>query len=197
MINTLQDIVTFDVSDSDILLAKNLRKQRDAQYGNIFTEKETDMRWVGEIGEIVTQRALMMVDMNETTWHLAGAAGNWDFTFLGDAIDVKTVKRKVPMRLNYEAQITKRHANTPCDTLLFTCYEYPKQKLHFLGAMSKNDFLAQCKEYKAGDFVHKNYQIREGHEILSVEVSQMTPFRKYLQGLVMRSRQKNNFQSAA
>lgn len=180
MLTSLSDIVSFDVSDADIEMAKAMRRQRDKMYGNIYSERKTDQRWVGEIGEIITYRALMMVDMNHTTWHTKEAAGKGDFDFLGDRIDVKTVKRKVPMQLHYEAQITKRHAQTPCDTLLFTCYEFPRKKLHVLGAITKNDFLHMAKLYRAGDSVHKDYTIRAGHEILSVRVDQLTPFRQYL-----------------
>lgn len=185
MLDSLNDIVTFSVSDSDIQLAKSLRRQRDQIYGNIYEERPTDLRWVGEIGEIVVHRALMMMDMNETTWFTKEAAGKSDFEFRGDSIDVKTVKRKVPMQMHYEAQITRSHTKTPCDTLLFTCYEYPRQLLHVLGTMSKDEFLDTAKLYRAGDSVHKHYTIREGHEILSVYVKQMTPFRDYLK----RSRQ--------
>lgn len=184
MITSLDEVVTFDVTDTEIALAKAIRKQRDRMYGNIYTETSTDLRWVGEIGEIVVNRALMMVDVENTTWFTREAAGKADFDFRGDMIDVKTVKRKVPMRLNYEAQITQRHADKPYTTLLFTCYEYPKKKLHVLGIMSKNDFLGSAKLYKAGDSVHPNYTIRKGHEILSVRVDQMTPFREYLKSLL-------------
>lgn len=180
MLNSLSDVVTFPVAASDIAMAKAMRQQRDQMYGNIYQERETDLRWVGEIGEIVVHRALMMVDMNRTSWHTKEAAGKSDFDFCGEQIDVKTVKRKVPMKMHYEAQITKRHASTPCDTLLFTCYEYPQQALHVLGVMKKEVFLEKAKCYQAGDSVHPNYTIRPGHEILSVRVDQLTPFRQYL-----------------
>lgn len=187
MLKTLSDVVTFPVADADITMAKAMRRQRDKMYGNIYQEKETDLRWVGEVGEIIVHRALMMVDMNTTEWHTQEAAGRSDFNFRGQSIDVKTVKRKVPMQLHYEAQITKRHASTPCDALLFACYEYPRQLLHVLGTMDMLQFLNTAKCYQAGDNVHAHYKIRPGHEILAVRVDQLTPFRSFL-----RSSQKAN-----
>lgn len=33
--------------------AKQMRAERDRQYGNIYTEAATDERWVGDLGEMV------------------------------------------------------------------------------------------------------------------------------------------------
>lgn len=174
------DIVTFKVTDEMIAEAKKIREERDSKYGNIYEEKETDMRFVGEIGEIIVNNALNMVSKEFTEWHTGDVIGKPDFTFCGRTLDVKTVKRQVPIKPWYKAQITGKHANTPMDDILFTCYEVPKKELHILGVMEKQEFLKKAQYFGEGEFVHPNYQIRKGHEIYAVMISQMTPIRDYL-----------------
>lgn len=177
---TMRDIVTFEVSEEVISRAREIRAMRDSQYGNIYDEKSSDMRWVGEIGEIIINDALMLCNPDDTAWLTDDVTNQGDFTFLGLDIDVKTVKRKVPMRTHYKAQITARHANKPIDYLLFTCYEYPKKKLHILGVMGKHEFLRRAEYFGAGAQVHQHYTIREGHEIYAITIKDMMPFRDFI-----------------
>ena len=174
------DIVTFNVTDEQIQQAINIRNERDSKYGNIFTEESTDMRYVGEIGEIIVNQALNMVSKENTIWHTEDVIKQPDFTFCGRTLDVKTVKRQVPIKPWYKAQITARHSETEMDDLLFTCYEVPKKQLHILGVMEKSEFLRLATYYGEGDFVHDDYQIRKGHEIYAIMISKMTPIREYL-----------------
>jgi hypothetical protein len=175
-----KDIVSFDVTDEMISEAISIRKERDSKYGNIFVEEETDMRFVGEIGEIIVNNAFNMVCEEFNEWHTEDVIKKPDFTFCGRDLDVKTVKRQVPIKPWFKAQITAKHSETPMDDILFTCYEVPKKKLHILGVMEKNEFLQKAQYFGEGEFVHENYQIRKGHEIYAVMISQMTPFRDYL-----------------
>lgn len=175
-----EDIITFDVSSEVIETAKKIRSERDSKYGNIFEEKESDMRYVGEIGEIIVNNAFKMVSPENTKWHTEDVVKQPDFTFCGRTLDVKTVKRQVPVRPWYKAQITAKHSETKMDDILFTCYEVPKKQLHILGVMEKNSFLEKAQYYGEGEFVHADYQIRKGHEIYAIMISQMTPFRDYL-----------------
>jgi hypothetical protein len=177
---TMNDIVTFDVSEQLIQQAQTIRQQRDQRYGNIFSESSSDMRWVGEIGELITRDAMNLCNQDATVWLDQDVTSNCDINFCGLGVEVKTVKRKVPMALHYKAQITARHANKAMDQLLFTCYEFPKRKLHILGAMTKEEFLQKAEYFKEGDQVHANYTIRPGHEIYSVMVSEMNPVREFL-----------------
>ena len=157
-----------------------IRAERDKKYGNIYAEEKTDQRWVGDLGEIAVNELFNMMNEKETIWHLDEVTGKPDFTFFDLTLDVKTVKRKVPMRTDYLAQISAKHAKTPMDYIVFSCYEYPKQKMHILGAMTKHDFLIQAKYFAAGDKVHENYTIRAGHEIYAVYVKDMIPFRDFV-----------------
>lgn len=176
----MKDIVTFDVTDKAIQQAKDIRKERDKKYGNIFSEASTDMRWVGEIGEIVVNDALRMCRPEETEWLTTDVTNRGDFSFCGIELEVKTVKRQVPIRPHYKAQITAKHAEKQVEHILFTCYEFPVKKLHILGVMTKDEFMARAEYFKAGDKVHENYTIRAGHEIYAVTISKMTPFREFL-----------------
>lgn len=177
---TMQDIITMDVSDCVIQQAQAIRAERDKIYGNIFPEISTDMRWAGEIGEIISNKFLSYISKENTEWILDDVTSRGDFNFFGLEVDIKTVKRKVPIRPWYQAQITPRHASKPVDYLLFTCYEFPVKKLHLLGVMSRDEFLSKAHHYKVGDFVHKDYEIREGREIYSMVISEMTPVMDFI-----------------
>lgn len=186
----ISDIVTREVTDAQIEQAKSIRAERDAKYGNIYAEEDTDMRWVGDLGEIVINELFGMVSKENTQWHLEDVTGRADFTFFGKSLDVKTVKRKVPMKTDYMAQITAKHAQTKMDYLVFTCYEFTKKKLHVLGVMKKEEFLDLAIYYGEGDNVHANYKIRKGHEIYAVYVNQMSPFRDFVKNMRKEHKKK-------
>lgn len=177
----MQDIVTFDVSDEMIEQAHAMRAKRDEIYGNIYEDRDTDERWVGDLGEIVINHALTLCREHETIWHNGlRAAGNEDFTFCHLPLEVKTVKRKVPLRPHYTAQITARHIESPSDWLVFLSYEYPVKKMHIKGVMHKERFKEIAQYCPAGYEVHPHYTIREGHEIYLVRIMDMMPFRQFL-----------------
>ncbi|SFS83763.1 hypothetical protein SAMN04487906_1826 [Zhouia amylolytica] len=159
-----------DVTPEQIAKAIKIRKSRDEQYGNIYHEVDSDLRWVGDLGEICFNKWLKGKGLTGFEWHLDNAAGKPDFTINGVKIDVKTVKRKVPPRMNYTAQITARHKDTPVDELFFFSYEFQIKRLWFLGGIKKKDFLKKADYFKAGDRVHSNYVIREGHEIYNAPI---------------------------
>lgn len=176
----MKDIISFDVSDEVIDQAKEIRAKRDKEFANIFTEVSTDMRWVGEIGEIIVNQAFNMCRPEATEWITDNVTKRGDFSFCDLEIEVKTVKRKVPVRPHYKAQITASHRSKPVDYILFTCYEFPVKKLHILGVMSRDKFLAKAERFNEGDKVHANYTIRKGHAIDAVTISDMDPFRDLL-----------------
>lgn len=76
---------------------KQMRAERDRQYGNIYAEAATDERWVGDLGEIAFNERLKHEGVQGFQWVLDDAARQPDFiTALGNRIGIKTVKRKVP-----------------------------------------------------------------------------------------------------
>lgn len=186
----MKDIVSFDVTEDVIAEAQAIRAQRDLKYGNIFKEKGSDLRWVGEVGEIIVNKALIMCRPEATDWLTEDVTNRGDFSFCGLEVEVKTVKRQVPMRPYYKAQITAKHADKKVDHILFTCYEVPAKKLHLLGVMTREEFLEKAEYFKAGDKVHESYTIRDGHEIYAVTVSEMTPVRDFLKIAMRNHRNK-------
>lgn len=177
----MSDIVTFDVSDAMIEQAQRMRAERDKIYGNIYEERESDLRWVGDLGEIVINDALCRCRPDQTVWHnQLNAAGDHDFTFCGLPLEVKTVKRKVPLRPHYKAQITARHMDSPADWLIFASYEFPVKKMHIKGVMHKSEFKQRAEYFGAGEKVHEHYTIAPGHEIYAVGIRDMRPFREFL-----------------
>lgn len=156
--------------------AKEMRHERDQQYGNIFTEEETDERWVGDLGEMAFSSWLKHEGVLDATWILNNAAGQPDFILPPDiAVGVKTVKRKVPPRRSYTAQITARHAGEPIHHFFFLTYEFQRRRMWLLGGIDRGRFLADARYYGAGEWVHENYQVREGHEIYNIEIEKLTP----------------------
>jgi hypothetical protein len=151
--------------------AKQIREKRDQLYGNIYDEADTDMRWVGDLGEICFNYWLRENGLKGFAWHEDNAAGKPDFTLAGKRIDVKTVKRKVPPKPEYTAQITAKHKDHPIDQLFFMSYEYEVRKLWLLGGISLYHFLKNARFYGSGEWVHRKYQIRPGHEIFNISIS--------------------------
>ncbi|MGU2008106.1 hypothetical protein ACSEQB_01605 [Pseudomonas aeruginosa] len=156
--------------------AKQMRAERDRQYGNIYTEAATDERWVGDLGEMVFNSWLKHEGVRGFEWVLDDAAGQPDFvTALNIRIGVKTVKRKVPPREDYTAQITARHAGEPIDQFFFMTYEIAKRRMWLLGGINRECFLQEARYYGAGEWVHANYKIRQGHEIYNIEIAKLIP----------------------
>lgn len=152
--------------------AMGIREERDAQYGNIFTEHSTDARWVGDLGEIVFDRWLRHCAVEGFHWHQEDAAGRADFTLAnGCSIGIKTVKRKGAPRSDYTAQVTARHAHEPVDQFFFMSYEFQRRVMWLLGGLGRDAFVAGAVYHGAGSQVHENYQVREGHEIYNASLS--------------------------
>jgi hypothetical protein len=163
--------------------AQHIRKERDTLYGNIFIEEDSDLRWVGDLGEICFNDWLKNNGFAGFQWHLDNAAGKPDFTVGTTRIDVKTVKRKVAPRPEYTAQITARHKDHPIDELFFLSYEFQQKKLWLLGGISMAAFLEQATYYGEWDKVHDNYIIRQGHEIHNAPISILTAPDEWLERL--------------
>jgi hypothetical protein len=161
--------IALNVSDQDIADAQAIRAERDQQYANIYQERTTDERWVGDMGEILFNRWLTDQTI-EHDWIQDKAAGQPDFRLGGTSVDIKTVKRQVPMRPDYTAQITARHAREEVAYYFFATYIVPRRQLWLLGGISKEAFLANARYYAAGEQVHANYTVRPGHEIYNIEV---------------------------
>ncbi|GFE98132.1 MULTISPECIES: hypothetical protein [Acetobacteraceae] len=154
--------------------AKRMRAERDRQYGNIYAEEATDERWVGDLGEMVFNSWLKHEGVQGFQWVLDDAAGQPDFvTALNIRIGVKTVKRKVPPREDYTAQITARHAREPIDQFFFMTYEIAHRRMWLLGGLERERFLQEARYYQAGEWVHPKYQVRQGHEIYNIEISKL------------------------
>lgn len=168
------------VSQEIITEAKRMRAERDELYGNIFGEVDTDLRWVGEIGEICFDRWLQRHDGIKHQWILEDAAGQPDFVIGQTTVGMKTVKRNVPMLPHYTAQITATHAGEPVDHFFFACYEVKTQRLVLLGGITREDFLRKARYYGPGEHVHAAYIIRPGHEIYNIEVRWLVPPHEWL-----------------
>lgn len=173
--------IGISVSDETISAAQQMRMERDQMYGNIYAEAETDLRWVGEVGEMCFDRWFPQNSSLALDWLLEDTAGKADFVINGrTTVGLKTVKRKFPMLPSYTAQITARHVNEPVDFYFFACYQFPVKCLWLLGGITKTDFLTHAVYYAADEWVHPNYQIRAGHEIYNIEVKHLTPSMEWI-----------------
>jgi len=173
--------ISVNVSPEFEVRAKGIRAERDQKYKNIYDESATDERRVGDLGEIVFNSWLKHEGVEGFTWILDDAAGQPDFIIVPNVrIGVKTVKRKVPPRADYTAQITARHADEPIDHFFFMSYEVSKRKMWLLGGIGRDFFLELAKRYNAGEWVHPHYQIRPGHEIYNIEIEKLTRPKEWL-----------------
>lgn len=177
--------ISVEISEGNENKAKAIRAERDSKYGNIFTETKTDERWVGDLGEMVFNNWFKHNGVEGFQWILEGTAGAPDFvTALNIRIGVKTVKRAVPPRADYTAQITAQHAHEPIEQFFFMSYEIDKKKMWLLGGLDKETFLKEATYYKAGDQVHAKYTIREGHEIYNIEITKLVQPNDWLKSVV-------------
>ncbi len=179
--------ISFDIPLDWEKEAQRIREKRDRLYGNIYVEEDTDMRWVGDLGEICFYHWIKQQKINNFEWHINNAVGKPDFTIQQMRLDIKTVKRKVPPLSHYTAQITAQHKDHPIDELFFTSYEFQVRKLWFLGGISIQAFIDQARYYQAGEQVHSHYTIRPGHEIYNAEISILTPPLTWIEKLKQQS----------
>lgn len=170
------DWIVIDVAQETIDAAKSMRAERDKEYGNIFRVQATDFRWVGEIGELEFNKWLSENIPGQFSWILEETAGKADFVLFETLnLGLKTVKRQGAPKADYTAQITARHAKEPVDDFFFGSYDFYRKKLYLLGGISKEKFLEGATYYGAGEQVHANYVIREGHDIYNIEIEKLTP----------------------
>lgn len=161
--------ISLPVDDEVVAYAKRIREDRDKLYGNIYEEADTDMRHVGEIGEFCFDHFVSSYGTGLNKWIVDGKVTNEaDFVFAGKRIGIKTVKRKVDMRMSYGAQITAKHKNEPVDYYFFCCYETHTRQLVLLGGIAKSTFMEGAQHYREGEQVHASYRIREKHGIYSI-----------------------------
>lgn len=182
--------ISVSVSARHEQYAKKIRAERDALYGNIFTQKDTDQRWVGDLGEIVFKSWLTHMDILGAKWIVDSASGQPDFILPdGTRIDIKTVKRKGDPQAHFEAGMTTRHAHEPIDQFFFMSYVPQTRLMWLLGGIGRERFLKQSVHFKAGDFVHPSYQIREGHEINNIALGNLDNPAHWLSRVVGRTDQ--------
>jgi len=156
--------------------AMKFRIKRDAVYGNIFSERTSDARWVGDLGEWVFNSFLRSCGLTDAVWLRDGkASGEPDFKIGNLAIGVKTVKRKVAPQKDYTAQITARHANEPVTHFFFLTYDIVNKRMWLIGGIDKPRFLNFSQYFSAGDKVHDNYVIRPNHEIYNIGLQFICP----------------------
>ncbi|WP_202406073.1 hypothetical protein [Hufsiella ginkgonis] len=177
------NLITMNIPGQWVEKAQMIRARRDLLYGNIYEEEDTDLRWTGDLGEICFNHWLKRSGVRDAQWHLENAAGQADFTINGVRTDVKTVKRKGPPRLDYTAQITARHKDHPIDQLFFMSYEYPAEKMWFLGGISMAGFIAAAAYYGQGEQVHEHYRVRKGHEIYNARLTILQAPEQWLNGI--------------
>ncbi|MCO6057274.1 hypothetical protein NG726_11390 [Pseudomonas sp. MOB-449] len=154
--------------------AKRLRSKRDLQYGNIYSEADTDKRWVGDLGEWVFKSWFKHEGIQGFKWILENAAGQPDFVSPSNIrIGVKTVKRQYQPREGYTAQISACHSDEPVDHFFFMIYEFRKRKMWLMGGIDRESFKKEADYYGSGEQVHAHYQVREEHGILNIDVAKL------------------------
>ncbi|MEV3961589.1 hypothetical protein AB0M34_11920 [Nocardia sp. NPDC050193] len=171
------------VRDEFIEVAQQIRAKRDEQYGNLYKVADTDLRWVGEVGELCFNGWAESKTSLPVVWIKENAAGAADFLIGGTPVGLKTVKRRVPPNNRYTAQITAKHATEPVDYYFFACYMHEVQEMYLLGGISREEFLRKARYYRGGEQVHAHYRVREGHEIYNIEIGKLTPPLPWLQSL--------------
>jgi len=166
-------------TDGDIEQAKAIREARDALYGNHFEVKDTDIRWGGDLAEILLDQYLTECGISHQ-WHREEAAANQpDFTINGITMDLKTLKRAQPMterHRHYTFGVTENQYRMDVDTYGFVNFVPELRLFQFIGCIKKRRFIEQATTVKSGQKVHHSYRIRRGHQLGNIEVFKLTPF---------------------
>jgi hypothetical protein len=176
---TPSECIQLVAQETEIKRAQEIREARDARFENIYAEESSDLRWVGDLGEIVFDRWLTAEGVPHE-WFTENPAGQPDFKVGTIFVGLKTVKRKGGVRAEYSAQITDHHAREPVDHFFFISYDTTTKTLWLLGGISKADFLAKAKHYGPGEKVHENYTVRPGHAIDNIDIAHLTPPKAWL-----------------
>lgn len=164
-----------------IQVAQSLREARDRIYSDLYYVEDTDLRWAGDLAELMVSEHLQHQLGPTVTWHNElNAAGKPDITVGDVRIGVKCVKRSVCMRPSYSAQISARHKAEDVDFFLFTSYWYPRRLLYVLGLIEPARFLRHAKYYGPGEWVHPAYQVRDGHGIYNAPVKPLVDYWDWL-----------------
>ncbi len=166
-------------------IAQEIRRERDARFGNIFQVESTDQRWTGDLGEMVFKSWLRHNGVEGFQWITDEVSGQPDFILpRGERIDIKTVKRKGAPQPHYTAGMTTKHMLEPLDGFFFMTYELAAKRMWLLGGISREAFAARSRHYKAGESVHENYIIRPGHEINNIAMSALETPKQWLRSLI-------------
>lgn len=164
------------VDDDEIRQSYKIREVRDKMYGNIFEPEDSDWRWVGDLGEILFAKFLDRIGI-EYTWIQEDVAGKPDFLlvkskkhrFNNVSVDVKTVKRKGPYLPGYQAQVHAKHKEENVDQFFFMSYEFPLNKMWFIGGAEKEFYFAKAPYYPTGSKIHAQYSTRQkNHNIYNI-----------------------------
>lgn len=163
--------------------ARAIRERRDREFDNIYAVADTDLRWVGEVGELLFYQWLQGAAPGAGRWIRRAPAGKPDFIVHGHRVGLKTVKRKVPFAPEYTAQITARHVTENVDHFVFASYQGPTRKLWLIGGITREVFKARARYHAAGARVHEHYTVRRGHEIYNIDSCHLTPPLPWLERL--------------
>lgn len=193
MITTPSIFLEIRVTSSQIEQAKDIRKKRDALYGNHFLEKGTDLRWIGDLAEIVFDEYLDK-EGYDYHWHNDLKASNKpDFTINGITMDLKCLKRAMPMtekHLHYTFGVTANQLKMNVDVYGFVNFVESQGLMQFIGCITKTRFLKESSDVKSGQQVHHAYQIRKNHQLLNIEASKLTSFSESLAKISVFEHQK-------
>ena len=154
--------------------AQQLRARRDQLYRNIYREKSTDMRWLGELAEMVFDQWITTEGLNGYEWIVDRPVGQPDFILPNNCrVGIKAVKRKAPPRKDYTAQITASHRDEPVDQFFFMTYVPNQRRMWLFGGIERARFVNEAKYFGPGEWVHPYYQVAADHEILNIETTKL------------------------
>jgi hypothetical protein len=161
--------------------AKRLRQERDRLYPNRIFYGDTFCPWIGDLGEIVLDRWLRRRKV-PAVWFRDEPGGKPDFQIDQATVDIKTVKRQVAPRPEYEAGVDERHLEHG-DYFFFASYEVPTHTMTLLGAMERERLKRVARRFVHGENVHANYPIPEGAVLWNVYIEDLDPPRAWLDSL--------------
>lgn len=156
--------------------AKAFRKNRCKSYGNGYSERSTDARWVGDLGEACFALWLYQENVPYEWFRDGDVSTSHDITVGRFRMEIKTVKRQVDPKPDYGCLVTERHAQGHGEHgYFFMSYTVPTNTMWFLGAIGRPRFLREAKAFGPGEAVAENYTVRDGHAVRNILISRLMP----------------------
>lgn len=85
-----------------------------------------------------------------------GWDGGWDLIINEKKVDVKTSRRRSPVKPHYTCAVKTSQLKYNCDYYIFTSYNTTNHILTICGVIEKEEFKKKAQHFNSGELIHKD-----------------------------------------